>query len=211
MTDDTTPRIEERENAMLLARNVPVLRDADGSELEAKPVRGLCRCGQSKNKPFCDGSHKEAGFESAHADVSGKDRVYTYDGKQVTVHFNKLLCSHAAECGKRAGHIFNTAQKPWVQPDNGSIEDIREVVANCPSGALRFSEPGGEAQAITSDEVSVSVERNGPYRVRNVAIEADYWADGQTPAKYVLCRCGMSKNKPFCDGSHRDEGWRDGD
>lgn len=55
MSDETTARIETRDNAMLLARNVPILRDADGTELEAKAVRGLCRCGQSKNKPFCDG------------------------------------------------------------------------------------------------------------------------------------------------------------
>lgn len=126
------------------------------------------------------------------------------------MHYNKLLRSHAGECGARAGHVFNPEQRPWVQPDNGTIKEIRDVVANCPSGALRISEPGAEAQGIVNDEVSITIERNGPYRVRNVALQADYWATGQTPQKYALCRCGLSKNKPFCDGTHLDEGWSDG-
>lgn len=65
------------------------------------------------------------------------------------------------------------------------------------------------AQHMTTGEASIEVERNGPYRVKNVPIEAEFNGVGASRAKYVLCRCGHSNNKPFCDGSHRDAGWTD--
>ena len=42
------------------------IQDAEGKpfDLGARTAIGLCRCGQSENKPFCDGSHKRVGFES---------------------------------------------------------------------------------------------------------------------------------------------------
>lgn len=201
-------KIEERKNGPLMAREVPNLKGADGAALAVKPVMALCRCGGSANKPFCDGSHNSNGFSSANATDDRAGRVYAYDGAGVTVHWNRLLCSHAAECGKRLPQVFDTAKKPWIQPDNGPVEAIREVVAACPSGALTIAE-GGERHAIDDDTVEVVVEKNGPYRVRGVELVGVTWADGATPRKYVLCRCGQSKNKPFCDGTHRDIGWTD--
>lgn len=206
MSDD--PVIETRENGPLIAKNVKNFKMPDGSLAEEKPLHALCRCGASQNKPYCDGSHNVAGFDGTADDASGRDRIYTYEGTEATVHFSKLLCSHAGECGKRAAHIFNTKQRPWVQPDAGTLDEIKEVVAACPSGALRYSD-GADPIAITDDEVSIKIERNGPYHVRNIPIEAVYWAEGQSPKKYVLCRCGLSKNKPFCDGTHYDEKWRE--
>jgi len=204
---ENDPVIETRENGPLIVKFVKQFSLPDGAMAEEKELIALCRCGQSNNKPYCDGSHKD-GFDSSSSDVEHRDRIYDYEGREVRVHFNKILCSHAGECGKRARHIFNTKQRPWVQPDEGTFEEIKEVVAACPSGALRYSRAGGPT-AITNDEIAISTEPNGPYHVRNVPIEAEYWADGQSQKKYVLCRCGLSKNKPFCDGTHYDEGWKD--
>ncbi|MCP4316044.1 MAG: CDGSH iron-sulfur domain-containing protein [Hyphomicrobiales bacterium] len=75
--------------------------------------------------------------------------------------------------------------------------------------ALRYSDAGGDAELVADGEVSITIEKNGPYRVCNIPVAADYWTQGQTEQKYVLCRCGKSGNKPFCDGSHLDEGWSD--
>lgn len=208
MTDQ--PSIEESDNGPLIVKNLTSFKMPDGTEVDGKPVMALCRCGASKNKPFCDGSHTEAGFDSTHKDVSHRDRIYDYQGAEVTVHFNKLLCVHAGECGKRARAIFNTKQRPWVQPDAGTLDQVKEVVAACPSGALRYSENGSAPQEITNDAPSLSVERNGSYHVENIIVEADFWATGQSDKKYALCRCGMSQNKPFCDGTHYDKGWTDG-
>lgn len=208
MSDDK-PEIEQRDNGPLVVKNLKTLTLGDGSTEETKPVMALCRCGASKNKPFCDGSHQEIGFDSAGADVSSRDRIYVYEGKEATVYYNKLLCSHAGECAGRALPVFNPKQKPWVQPDAGSRAQIEDVVAACPSGALRMSEPGGEAQSLCSGDAAIAIEYNGPLRVSNVSIAPDFWAEGQSEQKYVLCRCGMSKNKPFCDGTHSDEGWNE--
>ena len=107
----TKPIVEERENGPLVVKGVTRMTDADGNAMEAKPVMALCRCGQSKNKPFCDGRHKDAGFESRGGKPEGPDRFFTYEGKDVTVSFNPRLCGHAAECGRIASNIFDVNQK----------------------------------------------------------------------------------------------------
>jgi CDGSH-type Zn-finger protein len=204
------PAIELRDNGPLLVKNLKDFRLPDGTGAPEKPIMALCRCGQSKNKPYCDGSHAGAGFDSTAVDVSHRDRVYSYVGAKTTVYYNKLLCSHAGECGRLAVAVFDPTTKPWVQPDNGSLEDITDVVTACPSGALRMSLPGDPPQAITGESVAITIEKNGPYHVTNVAVGAPYWGEGQDEKKYVLCRCGLSGNKPFCDGTHRDKAWQDG-
>ena len=208
MTDN--PKIEARDNAMLLARGVTSMTGEDGEAMECRPVMGLCRCGTSQNKPFCDGAHKE-GFDSAKGTPSGRDRVIAYQGDAVTVLYNPMLCSHAAECGRLAQHVFNPAMKPWVQPDNGTQEEVTAVIAACPSGALSLGDADGNPDHRVALRTEITVEKNGPYWVQHVAPPEDPSGTGQTAQKYVLCRCGLSGNKPFCDGSHRDAGWKSDD
>lgn len=207
MTDK--PKFETRDNGPLVVKGLHRMSDAGGADLEVREVMALCRCGASKSKPFCDGSHKEVGFDDTIGTPSGRDRLIAYEGQEVTVTYNPLLCSHAAECGRLAKHIFNPAQKPWVQPDNGSVEDVRAVVAACPSGALALGADAAR-EHLTADRAEIAVERNGPYWVQHVTAPADPQAEGMSAEKYVLCRCGQSGNKPYCDGSHRDLKWRDG-
>jgi CDGSH-type Zn-finger protein len=205
MSTDARPRIELRENGPLVVKNLHSLKDADGAMLAPKPVTALCRCGHSKTKPFCDGSHKQAGFISTNqAEAAGRDRRIDYAGQEVTVSYNPRLCSHAAECGRIASHIFNPAQKPWVQPDKGNRHEVEAVIAACPSGALAFAGPGH----LTLDRPQIMVEENGPYWVCEADIDAPAPGEGASGEKFVLCRCGMSGNKPYCDGTHRDKGWK---
>lgn len=207
MTD--TPEIEERENGPLVAKGIRRMLGADGAEVEVKEVMALCRCGHSKNKPFCDGSHKDAGFESRGGEPAGKDKLLTYEGAEVTVTYNPLLCSHAAECGRLASNIFNPAQKPWVQPDNGTVAEVEAVVTACPSGALALRRTDGSREHRLAERCDVLIEKNGPYWVQNVKSPVGAQGEGMSSRKYVLCRCGLSGNKPYCDGSHRDAGWAD--
>lgn len=206
MTKKDSATIEERENGPLVVKGITSFFGPDGAALESKPVMALCRCGHSSTKPFCDGTHNKVGFESRGGKPAGVDRKITYVGEDVTIVYNPRLCSHAAECGRRAAHIFNPDQKPWIQPDNGSIEEIREVMAACPSGALSLQDEGH----LTTEAAEITVEKNGPYRVHGPSIEAGPAGEAATNKKYVLCRCGLSGNKPYCDGSHRDAGWKDG-
>ncbi len=211
--DSTDTIIDMREDGPLLAKHLPQLLDRDGSELPPRPLAPLCRCGHSDNKPYCDGSHRDVGFKSGgHADAE-KDRVKVYTGKDVTVHYNPLLCSHAAECVRRGDGAFDPDARPWIDPDKSGVDTIHDAVRACPSGALRISEPesAGEPQHLEQgDELVVEVAPNGPYHVRNVPLAADLWPEGATQAKYALCRCGKSGNLPLCDGTHSDENWKDG-
>ncbi len=205
MTDEKQPTIGVRENGPLVARNISTMRDAQGNEIETKPIMALCRCGHSANKPFCDGTHNRIGFDSGPGTPAGPDRLFEYAGAEVTVCYNPRLCSHAARCGALAPQVFDPAQKPWVQPDKGSRAEIEAVIAACPSGALSL----GEGQHLFAERAEITVEKNGPYRVNGPQVEAPLPGKGATPDKVVLCRCGLSGNKPYCDGSHRDAGWKD--
>lgn len=202
-----SPVIDHREGGPLVAMAVPNLTGEDGEPLSTKPVTALCRCGASKTKPFCDGSHNAIGFDSSQSEDRTPDQVITYDGKDITVHYNRLLCSHAAECGKRQKAAFDSSRKPWIIPDNASAKEIEDVIKACPSGALRFSLPREDPKQADDRTVGITVEKNGPYRVSGIPMFAPRLASGAHAEKYVLCRCGASKNKPYCDGSHFDIGW----
>lgn len=201
-------KIKERENGPLVVSGVSSMSGAEGP-IEVKPVMALCRCGGSRNKPFCDGSHNRNGFESRGGTPAGRDRLIAYTGKEATINYNPLLCSHAAECGRIASDIFNPTQKPWIQPDNGTAADLEAVVTACPSGALSFAAASGVDHRIDEARAQIVVEKNGPYWVRDIAPPTLERAEGAADGKYVLCRCGLSGNKPYCDGSHRDAKWRD--
>ncbi|MEE9388227.1 MAG: CDGSH iron-sulfur domain-containing protein [Paracoccaceae bacterium] len=203
MTDDIKPTIEERENGPLIAKGITRIKGDDGADVEVKPVMGLCRCGQSKNKPFCDGSHKDAGFQSRGGDASGRDLLITYEGADISITYNPRLCSHAAECARVAGNIFDSTAKPWVQLDNGTVDQVKAVVAACPSGAFALA----NGDHIIPDRAEIEIEKNGPLWVTGPTIECQNAGEGATAQKYVLCRCGLSGNKPFCDGSHKGKGW----
>ena len=61
-----------------------------------------------------------------------------YIGSSVTVSYDRALCTHAAECVRGLPQVFDTAARPWIQPDGAATEAVIEVVARCPSGALRI-------------------------------------------------------------------------
>ena len=114
---------------------------ADGSLLEHAEELLLCRCGRSSTKPYCDGSHKEAGFR-----------------------------------------------------DRGEV-----------SAAYKSKGPDPEA---TGSVLKISLRPNGPIRCLGDMRIADPSGDHAWTGKQAfLCRCGESKNKPFCDGTHRENGF----
>ncbi len=202
------PSIDPKPDGPLALTGEVEFVTSDGQVAAPEAARYLCRCGLSKTKPYCDGSHKDAGFSSENTGTP-RDKLIAYEGAEVTVHYSPYLCSHAAECNKRLASVFNSKEKPWIQPDKGSVEAIWDVVRACPSGALQASVAGAGPQHRAGDAPKVAVEKNGPYRVEAVSLEGADFSQHATAQKYVLCRCGHSKNKPFCDGSHSGSGWTD--
>ena len=202
MTDRFT--IEERENGPLVIKGATRMVGPDGGDIEVKEVMALCRCGGSSNKPFCDGTHNRNGFQSRGGEPAGRDRVMKFDGQWLTVLYNPRICSHAAECVAGAPDAFDPDRRPWIDADGEPAQTVRDVVRACPSGALRIAD---EDHAIP-DRAPITVQENGPYWIMGGRLEADPPGEGAGADKFVLCRCGLSGNKPYCDGTHRDRGWR---
>ena len=206
--------IKPMKDGPLVEQGIPNLKDPVGTDVKSeKPASGLYRCGQSKSKPFCDGSHSAAGFRSDNGDAKVRNTPIQYtgevEGKSVTVSYTPVLCGHIAECQRLHKQVFDPSQKPWIQPENGSLEGILSVINACPSGALRVSVDGEDLHHMDSDEQSVSFVKNGPYVVKNIPLDAEFNGAGASEKEYILCRCGQSKNKPFCDGTHHDVKWKD--
>jgi CDGSH-type Zn-finger protein len=188
---------------------VPNLRRANGEPCASVRGVALCRCGGSKNKPFCDGTHGMNGFTDQNLADRSRNRRVDYVGKQITIHDNRALCSHAGFCTGGLETVFRMHHEPWIDPDGASSDKIIETVRRCPSGALSHSIANVESRDQDRPPM-VTVTDDGPYAVTGgIELVGVEFGEGTSHEHYTLCRCGASKNKPFCDGSHWQVGFRD--
>ncbi|MBX2803356.1 MAG: CDGSH iron-sulfur domain-containing protein [Myxococcales bacterium] len=179
-----------------------ITRLSDGSTVEASGTVALCRCGQSKNKPFCDGTHKAIGFSGAKEPDRVPDRRSSYAAAGITIHDNRGLCAHAGRCTDGLPAVFRLRTEPFVDAEAGTPEEIGATIRQCPSGALSYSIAGQE-YAIHGGDAMVGFAPNGPYVVRGGAeLVGTELPEGATTDHFALCRCGKSTNKPFCSGAH---------
>ena len=189
-------------NGPLVVKNLKQLTNSRGESVQIKPINSLCRCGVSKNKPFCDGTHTRSGFSDAKHPDRVPDQHDQYQGQKITIHDNRGICSHAGFCTSQLPAVFQTGNEPWINPDGATLEQIQTVIDQCPSGALRYTIEGrdyGEYDRLAEIQIS----KNGPYRVRGgIQLLGQDLGDFAPTEHYTLCRCGHSKNKPRCDGSH---------
>lgn len=170
----------------------------------------LCRCGASQNKPFCDGTHGKIGFCDQKETDGHLDKRIDYVGRDITIHDNRGICSHAGHCTGALPSVFKLGQEPWIDPDGASKEEIIETIKKCPSGALSYSVDGVEYRD-QDREPFVTVSKNGPYEVAGgiEVVGHNNRAEKVSEEHCTLCRCGSSKNKPFCDGTHWAIGFED--
>ncbi|MFL6402748.1 MAG: CDGSH iron-sulfur domain-containing protein [Nitrososphaeraceae archaeon] len=199
------------------------LQSSEGKQLSTIVGIALCRCGASKNKPFCDGTHGTIGFSSENktttsngsgnasssdggAEKTIKDRRKSYVDKKITVHDNRRICSHAAECVNNLASVFKLNARPWIDSDGATVEEIINTIRKCPSGALSYSIDGIEYKDQNERKPMVTVSKDGPYIITGgIDLIGDniQFGDGASKEHYTLCRCGASINKPFCDGIHK--------
>ena len=198
----TKPLISCKKDGPMIVEGLVNFIDSDGKRLETEPAMYLCRCGASANKPYCDGSHKKIGFTDEVSADRTEDKVTPYEGKEITIINNPLLCSVSEYCHKELGSVFNEHNDPWIDPDGDTLEHIKAIIEKCPSGALSYSIKG-QPQPVRDREATISIDKNGPLRITGgIELKDANWGQGASREHYTLCRCGASKNKPFCDGSH---------
>lgn len=120
------------------------------------------------------------------------------EGKEVTIIFDGKKCIHARNCVLTQPNVFKAGVKgDWIFPDNASAEDIATLAQICPSGAIQYERNEGANEAKPQVNTARIME-NGP-----VVMRGDLVIDGEPAGtRATLCRCGKSKNKPYCDGSH---------
>lgn len=173
--------------------------------LDAATAYALCRCGASANKPYCDGSHTDNGFdgtETASAKTYIETRV-SLGGEGVEIFDDRAICTHAGFCGNRLTNIWEMAAKTG---DTQVRAQAMAMVERCPSGALAYAVDNTDIEPDFPTEISVIP--NGPLWVTGkIPIGR---ADGEPMEarnRVTLCRCGGSANKPLCDGTHTDNGF----
>ena len=133
-----------------------------------------------------------------------KGKIHEYPGRQVTVTFDKTRCIHTARCLASLPAVFDLEARPWVQPDSASAEQVVAAVARCPSGALAV-QPGAQAESANV----VEVRKDGPLYLRGRLLLRKLSGESLLEDdRMALCRCGASQNKPLCDNSHEESGFR---
>lgn len=137
------------------------------------------------------------------------NKVHTYEGEDIVVTYSLRRCIHAKECVHGLPAVFDPNRRPWIESDQAPADELAEVILRCPTGALQFTRKDGGAEESIPDQNAITINPDGPlYVYGNVEITLP---DGSvhTDTRVALCRCGATKNQPFCDNSHKDIDFKD--
>ncbi len=185
-----------------IVHNLKKLTNSKHETLPVRPIVALCRCGGSNIKPYCDGTHARIGFTSAKDLERTADRLDRYEGKDITVLDNRGTCCHFGNCTDCLPQVFHHTGDPFVTADGADADAVEKIVRECPSGALGFIRDGKPYEG-EEREAEIYVAGNASYYVRGgIELEGEPMNAGANREHFALCRCGHSKNKPFCDGTH---------
>jgi len=201
MSSEKKPDITSTPDGPYLVKYLKNFANQKGP-IETKETMALCRCGGSANKPFCDGTHAKIGFSSAKLEGRVEDKRDNYVGEKITIHDNRGICAHAGRCTDGLASVFRLKEEPWIHQDAASRDEIIATIQKCPSGALSYSVDDLEHRD-REGEPTIFVAPNGPYVVSGgLDLPDTTQGEGASKEHFTMCRCGGSKNKPFCDGTH---------
>lgn len=68
------------------------------------------------------------------------ETIKEYKKDNLKVIWNPKKCVHAGICVKTLPKVYDPKAKPWITPENASVEDLKSQISACPSGALSFRE-----------------------------------------------------------------------
>lgn len=133
-----------------------------------------------------------------------------YRTDEIVVIWEPEYCTHVGNCVRGLPEVFNPRDRPWVHADRAPAAEIARVIRTCPTGALHFERLDAGLQEPVPANTTVSVVPNGPLVLYGSIEVRD--ANGKLlrrDTRTALCRCGYSRNKPFCDNSHLLADFRD--
>jgi CDGSH-type Zn-finger protein len=184
-------------------------------DLQAPQEYLLCRCGQSGNKPFCDDTHLVRPFNGTEtADRRPYlEQAMATEGPEVTLTDARRLCAGARFCDPD-GSAWNLVGETG---DPGKQRMVEHQAGHCPSGRLVawFRQTGQPFEPDLEPSIGLVQDPiegvSGPLWVRGgIPIESADGSQYEARNRVTLCRCGASRNKPFCDKSHFGVQFRDG-
>ncbi len=194
------PGIKTVKNGPFVVEEMDQLQASTGREVPVEEPMALCRCGGSSNMPFCDGSHGNNGFKDEKDPRRIERNRSSYIGSGITIHDDRGICSHAGFCTDELPNVFRMRTEPWIDPDAEDVEKIISTIRKCPSGALSYTIDENLYDTF-SDQPKIQAIAEGPYYVSG-SLSFDNEEELASKEHYALCRCGHSKNKPFCSGEH---------
>jgi len=133
-----------------------------------------------------------------------KEIVKEYTHGDFTVVWKPKKCIHSEICWKTLPEVYDPKGKPWIKPENASVEALKSQIEKCPSGALTYKHKG-EKKMEETKVTECNIIENGPLLVSGTLKVT--LADGTEELKKrstAFCRCGASNNKPYCDGTHKE-------
>jgi CDGSH-type Zn-finger protein len=193
------------------------LRYEKGENYPKEEEYWLCRCGQSKNKPFCDSTHKKIIFDGTETASRKKylNEAETLNGPKVILKDNFPLCSGAGFCNARDGNTWDLT----IDSKNPKSKKFAiQQACDCPSGRLVIFDKKSKKSIEPKFDPSISLIEEPRKKVSGalwvkgkIPIESSDGTNYEIRNRVTLCRCGKSLNKPFCDGTHRETGFNDRD
>lgn len=188
----------------------------EGDKYLLTPNNHLCRCGLSKNKPFCDGSHKKAGqqgvdLKETATSKSGLKTAELIEGPEIYLTDDVKLCAYARFCDN-GDRIWNEVESA----DEFSKERTLFMAHHCPAGRLIVWDNETQRPIEPDEEPEVGLMEDYPRKCSGpimltggIPLKSANGEYYEVRNRQTLCRCGQSCNKPFCDGTHASMKFKD--
>jgi CDGSH-type Zn-finger protein/uncharacterized Fe-S cluster protein YjdI len=134
-----------------------------------------------------------------------KSRIFRFESENIVVTWDYVRCIHVEACIQALPAVFSRDRRPWIAPSLATADEVVAACEACPTGALHYERLDGGSAEQTPSHNTLTVSADGPLFAKgDLKILSESGEPILTETRAALCRCGQSRNKPLCDGSHRE-------